>query len=216
MRPAGPRGLRLLSTFDLGEPPASGRIGDCCGEDCPFQPVRVVAPGLVSVALMPVARHANLDCRQANCPPPWLSPGTRALRSSDFPRTAVSHHPRPSFRPCHSLVNVRAEPEGQAGSRCRRGDLNSHGSPHYALNVARLPIPPLRPDAIRLFDAWSRPGDSNPRPAVYETAALPTELGRHKCTTRHFIRDCLLEQSCPAIRRWSAERPSRGHSDRLW
>ena len=29
--------------------------------------------------------------------------------------------------------------------RCRRGDSNSHEFPHYALNVARLPIPPLRP-----------------------------------------------------------------------
>ena len=31
---------RLLSTFGLGEQPACGRIGDCCGEDCPFQPRR--------------------------------------------------------------------------------------------------------------------------------------------------------------------------------
>ena len=51
---------------------------------------------------------------------------------------------------------------------------------HYALNVARLPVPPLR----RAFDlaiasGRSRPPDSNRRPAVYETAALPTELGRH-------------------------------------
>ncbi len=29
---------RLLSSFGLGEQPAGGRIGDCCGEDCPFQP----------------------------------------------------------------------------------------------------------------------------------------------------------------------------------
>ncbi|MEA2593574.1 MAG: hypothetical protein QOF01_43, partial [Thermomicrobiales bacterium] len=53
---------------------------------------------------------------------------------------------------------------------------------HYALNVARLPVPPLRrgaPDGVRL---GSRPGDSNPGPAVYETAALPTELGRHAST----------------------------------
>ena len=31
---------------------------------------------------------------------------------------------------------------------------------------------------LRLGFPWSRPRDSNPRPAVYETAALPTELGR--------------------------------------
>ena len=177
LRPAGPRGLRLLSTFDLGEPPDNGQFGDCCGEDCPFQPVGH-APGLVSVALAPVARHANLDCRRAHHPPPWLSPGTSALRSSDFPRAMKNHCPRPSVRPLYSLVNVRTAPKGHR-SRCRRGDLNSHGFPHYALNVARLPIPPLRPIvAIRFFNGWSRPGDSNPRPALYERAALPTELGR--------------------------------------
>ena len=32
--------------------------------------------------------------------------------------------------------------------------------------------------SLRAF-SWSRPPDSNRRPAVYETAALPTELGRH-------------------------------------
>ena len=52
---------------------------------------------------------------------------------------------------------------------------------HYALNVARLPVPPLRL-MMHMFTIgqrdWSRPSDSNRRPAVYETAALPTELGR--------------------------------------
>ena len=37
-----------LSTSGLGEQPASGRFGDCCGEDCPFHPGK---PVLVSVAL---------------------------------------------------------------------------------------------------------------------------------------------------------------------
>src|SRR5829696_4159792 len=27
-----------LSTSGLGEQPANGRFGDCCGEDCPFHP----------------------------------------------------------------------------------------------------------------------------------------------------------------------------------
>jgi hypothetical protein len=88
--------LRLLSTFDLGEPPDSGRIGDCCREDCPFQPVRVAAPGLVSVALAPVARHANLDCRQAVRLPPWLSPGTLLCAARTFlgrRSTAIRDHP---------------------------------------------------------------------------------------------------------------------------
>jgi hypothetical protein len=35
--------IRLLSTSGLGEPPDIGRIGDCCGEDCPFHPSHTVA-----------------------------------------------------------------------------------------------------------------------------------------------------------------------------
>ena len=53
------------------------------------------------------------------------------------------------------------------------------GYPHYALNVARLPVPPLRPVVRPPSRGRSRPPDSNRGPAVYETAALPTELGRH-------------------------------------
>ena len=58
-----------------------------------------------------------------------------------------------------SVVNARRPAEADRGGanlcpgggmwqpprRCRRGDSNSHEFPHYALNVARLPIPPLRP-----------------------------------------------------------------------
>jgi|tagenome__1003787_1003787.scaffolds.fasta_scaffold20391641_1 hypothetical protein len=75
-----------------------------------------------------------------------------ALRSSDFPRPELL--PAATIRSSNdSLVNVRI-PQGDH-SRCRRGDLNSHGFPHYALNVARLPIPPLR----RAFAGrFSRPG----------------------------------------------------------
>ncbi len=108
------------------------------------------------------------------CRPPWLSPGTPLCAARTFLEQQCC--PRPSFRPLYSLVNVRT---GSLSPRCRRGDLNSHGFPHYALNVARLPIPPLRRGCPPTPRRWSRPGDSNPRPALYERAALPTELGRH-------------------------------------
>ena len=39
-----------------------------------------------------------------------------------------------------------------------------------------------------LFFALSLSGDLNPRPAVYETAALPTELKRHEAQKYHFSR----------------------------
>jgi hypothetical protein len=85
-------------------------------------------------------------------------------------------------------LSTCGRPRRAAESRCRRGDLNSHGFPHYALNVARLPIPPLRRGiSSRLFAGWSRPGDSNPRPALYERAALPTELGRRVRVARLLI-----------------------------
>ena len=31
----------------------------------------------------------------------------------------------------------------------------------------------------------SRPGDSNPEPTVYDTVALPIELGRHECSQNY-------------------------------
>ncbi len=112
-------------------------------------------------------------------PPPWLSPGTLALCSPDFP---LAHRQRPSPRPLDALFTCKRakrarRPLGPSG-RYRvhmvpkgRFEL-PRGYPHYALNVARLPVPPLRPvDCHR--EIWSRPWDSNPRPAVYETAALP-------------------------------------------
>ena len=122
--------------------------------------------------------RANLDCRRPEAPP-RLSPGTHALCSSDFP---LAHRQRPSPRPLDALFTCKRakrtrRPLGSAG-RYRvhmvpkgRFEL-PRGYPHYALNVARLPIPPLRPVACHR-EMWSRPWDSNPRPAVYETAALP-------------------------------------------
>ena len=138
--PVGPHGIRLLSTFDLGESPDNGRFGDCCREDCPFQPVCVATSGIVSVALIAVAHNANLDCPYLTvCP--RLSPGTPLFAARTFlDRNQSSNRDHPFVQhirlsTCGSLFRKRT-----SNSRCRRGDSNSHGLPHYDLNVARLPF----------------------------------------------------------------------------
>ena len=81
-----------LSTSGLGEQPASGRFGDCCGEDCPFHPGG--DPPVWSLLLSRGLPRANLDCRRAvSRAPPRLSPGTRALCSSDFPLAPKRQRP---------------------------------------------------------------------------------------------------------------------------
>lgn len=142
----------------------------------PFSPGdRAAGSGLCCSRGLP---HANLDCRLRfrSLPgfhrAPWLM---QLGLSSGLPQRS------PFPIPCHP--STRQAP-ARASVWCRRGDSNSHGSPHYALNVARLPFRHfgaslhwLEPE-LSTFASWSRPPDSNRRPAVYETAALPTELGR--------------------------------------
>src|SRR5215213_3312553 len=133
-----------LSTSGLGEQPVSGRFGDCCGEDCPFHPGG--CPSVWSLLLSRGTPRANLDCRRAVArAPPRLSPGTRALCSSDFP--LAPKRQRPSLpTPClgcqcaepSEVIGVGLwgsnshpithdpKPITQDDSRCRRGDLNSH------------------------------------------------------------------------------------------
>jgi hypothetical protein len=135
-----------LSTSGLGEQPASGRFGDCCGEDCPFHPGG--CPPVWSLLLSRGTPRANLDCRRAvSRAPPRLSPGTRALCSSDFP--LAPKRQRPSLPTpclgcqCAGLTKVMGygfrvmgcildpspmpyHPSPATGPRCRRGDLNSH------------------------------------------------------------------------------------------
>src|SRR5215207_9646988 len=126
-----------LSTSGLGEQPASGRFGDCCGEDCPFHPGG--CPPVWSLLLSRGTPRANLDCRRpVTRPPPRLSPGTHALCSSDFP--LAPERQRPSLPTHPQVINVqdpsrnRPHPPWSAHGvnsvsrdpRCRRGDLNSH------------------------------------------------------------------------------------------
>jgi hypothetical protein len=113
--------------------------------------------------------RANLDCRRpVSRAPPRLSPGTRALCSSDFP--LAPKRQRPSLpTPCLGCQRAAASPwvSGCSGVEVSGDTLTpspSHpetrspsesavpkgrfelprGYPHYALNVARLPVPPLR------------------------------------------------------------------------
>src|SRR5215203_221171 len=81
-----------LSTSGLGEQPASGRFGDCCGEDYPFHPGG--GPPVWSLLLSRGMPRANLDCRRTvSRTPPRLSPGTHALCSSDFPLAPKRQRP---------------------------------------------------------------------------------------------------------------------------
>src|SRR5215212_650511 len=103
-----------LSTSGLGEQPASGRFGDCCGEDCPFHPGG--GPPVWSLLLSRGTPRANLDCRRAgDRAPPRLSPGTRALCSSDFP--LAPKRQRPSL-PTPCLGCQCAEPSEVIGIGC--------------------------------------------------------------------------------------------------
>src|SRR5215218_4956290 len=178
-----------LSTSGLGEQPASGRFGDCCGEDCPFHPGG--DPPVWSLLLSRGMPRANLDCRRAiSRAPPRLSPGTRALCSSDFP--LAPKRQRPSLpTPCLSCqcagltqvvghgyrvmgrrfrpIPYDPRPITRQGSAVPKGRFElPRGYPHYALNVARLPVPPLRLVVRPPFGGRSRPPDLNRGPAVYE------------------------------------------------
>ncbi len=124
-----------LSTSGLGEQPASGRFGDCCGEDCPFHPGK---PVLVSVALArSPARQSGLSTHG----PPRASPAFTGhpcsvqlgLSSGAETPATILAHPMPRLSMC-GILGARARRCGtpphmfrmSEDPRCRRGDLNSH------------------------------------------------------------------------------------------
>jgi hypothetical protein len=138
--------------------------------------VRPKASGLVSVALVTVTRGANLDCRY-RC---RYLPGFRqAPRSAQLGLSSTGIAPGRDHPFVQRFACQRADPAGR-----------SLTVPKGRFELPR--VSPLRPERSAsadsatsacvcgsLFATRSRPGDSNPRPAVYETAALPAELGRH-------------------------------------
>jgi hypothetical protein len=162
---------RLLSTFGLGEQPDSGRVGDCCGEDCPFHPVlrrsvdRRTRFGLCCSRA--VARAPIWTVGVGT--PPRLSPGTLTLCSSDFPLAhRASDHPSARVLGCQCaspsgdgpvpayLIVFTPKLPGNESGPCLRDPVPKgrfelpRVFTHYALNVARLPF--------RHFGITPRPG----------------------------------------------------------
>jgi hypothetical protein len=104
-------------------------------------------PVLVSVALAPEnyyspVRRSGLSTPTGGCFPRFpRAPLLYAARTFLWPGWA-------SDRSAHYHPN-RDQLMLIPGRWCRRGDSNSHGrKAHYALNVARLPVPPLRRSAV--------------------------------------------------------------------
>ncbi len=91
---------RLLSTSGLGEQPDNGRIGDCCGEDCPFQPESTDRSADREWSLLLSRRSVPIWTVDAEASPRF-SPGTLALCSSDFPLAEASD------RPSHLILNCQ-------------------------------------------------------------------------------------------------------------
>ncbi len=127
---------------------ACDRIGDCSREDCPFHPARRSG------------RH-RFCCSQAVTRPPASGGTVSAVkRFPGFRRAPCSVLPGLSSTACatavilpntpYCLVNApristEARPQGDERVVPKEGFEPSRPYGHYALNVARLPIPPLRP-----------------------------------------------------------------------
>lgn len=129
----------LLSTSDLGEQPANGRIGDCCGEDYPFQPLPIARPGNGFCCSRAEARRCGLSTHECAALAFTRHPCSVQLGLSSDARTGPAAI---LFSlSCDSHVNVL----WIASDPVPRGRFElPRGYPHYALNVARLPVPPHR------------------------------------------------------------------------
>ena len=134
---------RLLSTLSLGEQPASGSVGDCCGEDCPFHsspPGRRLGLCCSRDSVAAITPIWTVDMPSTACRPDFhRAPTLCAARTFLWPgqRSPVRNQP---------LVKVTAS-ECWPWSMVPKGRFElprPYG--HYALNVARLPVPPLRRD----------------------------------------------------------------------
>ena len=158
-RRAAPLRARLLSTFGLGEPPSAP-----CGRVRPDRRLQrgglPVSPGVrrfVTVALAACAAPAHPGQRNWPVPQDCRCPKTPLRLSPDTVlcavRTFLWHLCQ---RPSRAFTRIRLS-KGRTASgaggvrlqkRCevvpKEGFEPSRPNGHYALNVARLPIPPLR------------------------------------------------------------------------
>ena len=97
----------------------------------------------------------------------------------------------------HVIPALREDATARAGCRPLPSGLPSERRAGRT-SLAR----PARFCLMRCRFPWSRPRDSNPRPAVYETAALPTELGRPVFWGMHAVwRDPRRSDQSPAYLR---------------
>src|SRR5215471_2941297 len=89
------------------------------------------------------------------------------LRTSDTTPTQPQYCPpsAPQTRR-RKKVGLRLYSVTPHASMCRRQDLNLHWvNPNQALNLARLPIPPLRRGRLSLYLMRMLPWKSSPNPA---------------------------------------------------
>src|SRR5215217_943267 len=85
----------------------------------------------------------------------------------------------------------------------------------YGRDEGREQTPGPLEFGLLVRSSGSRPPDSNRRPAVYETAALPTELGRHAIHPKRANQ--LYQQDRPrttALRRFQGEFDATANGDR--
>ena len=167
----GHRWMRwLLSTFGLGEQPACGRIGDCCGEDCPFQPrrSRPSRNGFCCSRVCATRRYG------LSTPESVSLTFARHPRSMQLGLSSRLQESPATVLPCHFDQLLMCSDE----TLVPKGRLELPWVAPLRPERSASAISPLRRGTGSRPVARSRPGDSNPGHAVYETAALPTELGR--------------------------------------
>ena len=125
-----------LSTFGLGEQPDNGRIGDCCGEDCPFHS-RLCRHWRAFVAVALAHGDRERQSGLSTC----FHDSLAFTRHPCSVQLGLSSRPKASDHPfslqSSSVVKVRTRHYGEPvcgdflakppTKWCRRGDLNSHG-----------------------------------------------------------------------------------------
>ena len=105
---------------------------------------------------------------------PCLTTWPRRRRRVWSGRRDLNPRPSPWQGDALPLRHFRSlRPQALWGTWCRGGDSNSYAlNEHSALNAACLPVPPPRRKS-GVGPPWQEWRDSNPRPTVLETVALP-------------------------------------------